>query len=98
MEVEAVVERVRQVAETRADASIGRGELESAMRSIGQLQSWLAGSHAAITSRLAEQVSFPEQSIAECTRGTTRDAIKDKERSDLLGRRRVSLVPWMMRG
>jgi hypothetical protein len=85
VEVEAVVERVRQVAGTRADASVGRVELESAMRSIGQLQSWLAGSHAAITSRLAEQVSFPEQSIAECTRGTTRDAIKDKERADLLG-------------
>lgn len=39
VEVEAVVERVRQVAETRADASVGRVELQSAMRSIGQLQS-----------------------------------------------------------
>ena len=85
VEVEAVVGRVRRVAETRADASVGREDLEGALRSIGQLQAWLAGSHAAITSRLAAQVSFPEQAIAECTRGTTRDAIKDKERADLLG-------------
>jgi hypothetical protein len=85
MDVSSVVERVRQVAETRSNASVGRGDLEAAMRSIGQLQAWLAASHAAITSRLADQVSFPEQSIAECTRGTTRDAINDNERADLLG-------------
>jgi hypothetical protein len=84
MEVAPVVEQVRQVAAVRADDTAGRAELEAAMRAIGRLQSWLAGTKAVVTSRLAAQVSFPEQTIAECTRGTTREAIRDKERADTL--------------
>jgi catechol 2,3-dioxygenase-like lactoylglutathione lyase family enzyme len=84
MDLAAVVEQVQQVAAVRADDTAGRAELEAAMRAVGRLQSWLAGTKAALTSRLAAQVSFPEQTIAECTRGTTRDAIKDKERADTL--------------
>jgi hypothetical protein len=44
----------------------------------------LAGTKAAITSKLSAQVSFPEKTIADCTRGTTRDAINDKARADTL--------------
>lgn len=84
MEITTVVEQVQRVAAVRADDAADRAELEAAMRAIGRLQSWLAGTKAALTSKLAAQVSFPEQTIAECTRGTTRDAIKDKERSDTL--------------
>jgi hypothetical protein len=84
MDIAAVVEHVQQVAAVRANDTAGRADLEAAMRSIGRLQSWLAGTKAAVTSKLAAQVSFPEQTIAECTRGTTRDAIKDKERADTL--------------
>jgi hypothetical protein len=54
------------------------------MRGIGRLESWLAGTKAAITSKLSAQVSFPEKTIADCTRGTTRDAINDKARADTL--------------
>ena len=85
MDLAAVVEQVQQVAAVRADDTATRAELEAAMRAIGRLQSWLAATKAALTSQLAAQVSFPEQTIAECTRGTTRDAIKDKERADTLG-------------
>ena len=54
------------------------------MRGIGRLEAWLAGTKAAITSKLSAQVSFPEKTIADCTRGTTRDAINDKARADTL--------------
>ena len=35
---------------------------------------------------LAAQVSFPEQTIADCTRESLRDAAKAKERSDTLSK------------
>ena len=44
----------------------------------------MAGTKAALTSKLATKVSFPEKTIADCTRGTTRDAINDKARADTL--------------
>ena len=84
MEIGVVVERVERVAAVRADAAADRASLEAALRDLGRLQSWLAGSKAALTSRLAAQVSFPEKTIADCTRDTTRNAIKDRERADTL--------------
>ena len=84
MDVSSVVEQVQQVAAVRAADSAERDQLEAAMRGIGRLESWLAGTKAAITSRLSAQVSFPEKTIADCTRGTTRDAINDKARADTL--------------
>lgn len=86
MKVPEVVEQVQQIAATRADDAAGRAELEAALRAVGRLQSWLAGTKASLTSKLAAQVSFPEQALAECTRGSTRDAVKDKERADTLDR------------
>jgi hypothetical protein len=58
--------------------------LEDALRGVGRLQAWLAGTKAALTSALAAQVSFPEKTIADCTRGSIRDAINDKARADTL--------------
>jgi hypothetical protein len=84
MDMAAVVEQVQRVAVVRADEAAGRAELESALRAVGRLQAWLAGAKAGLTTKLAAQVSFPEQTLAECTRDTTRDAIKDKERADTL--------------
>jgi hypothetical protein len=85
METSGVIGEVRRVTAVRAADAADRADLEDALRSVGRLEAWLAGTKAAITSRLAERVSFPEQTIAECTRGSTRDAIKDKERADTLG-------------
>lgn len=84
MDVAVVVEQVQQVAAVRADDAAGVAELEAALRSVGKLQAWLAGTKAALTTKLAVQVSFPEKTIADCTRGSTRDAAKDKERADTL--------------
>ena len=53
----------------------------------------MAAVEADLTRALASLVSFPEKEVADCTRGSTRDAIKTKERSDTLGRR----LGWLMR-
>ena len=84
MDVSSVVAQVQQVAAVRADTAAGRDMLEAAMRGVGRLESWLAGTKAALTTALSAQVSFPEKTIADCTRGTTRDAINDKARADTL--------------
>jgi hypothetical protein len=85
MKTKAVVERVQHVSSVRADTAADRAAIENALRDVSALQSWLAGNKAALTSRLAELVPFPEKALADCTRGSTRDAIKDKERADTLG-------------
>jgi hypothetical protein len=79
-----VIEQVRRIAAVRADEHADRAALEEALQDVGRMQSWLAASKAHLTSKLAAQVSFPEQTIADCTRGSTRDAIRDKERADTL--------------
>jgi hypothetical protein len=84
MDLAAVVEQVQHVAAVRADAAAECEHLESALRGIGRLQAWLAGNKAAITSKLAAQVSFPEQTVADCTRESTRDVINDRARADTL--------------
>ena len=68
----------------RADGAAGRESLEVAMRGVGRLEAWLAGTKAALTTALAAKVSFPEKTIADCTRGTIRDATRDKARADTL--------------
>ena len=84
MDLTTVVEQVQHVAAVRGAASAEREHLESALRGVGRLEAWLAGTKAALTTKLASQVSFPEKTIADCTRGTTRDAINDKARADTL--------------
>ncbi len=84
MDVAAIVEQVHHVADVRAADSVERQHLEAALRVVGRLEAWLAGTKAALTSRLAGQVSFPEKTLADCTRGSTRDAIHDKARADTL--------------
>jgi hypothetical protein len=84
MDTPTVIEHVQRIAAVRGGDGLGRADLEDALRSVGRLQAWLTGAHASLTSELASLVSFPEQTIAECTRGSTRDAVKDKERADTL--------------
>jgi hypothetical protein len=84
MEIGAVVERVREVAAVRSDHAAGPNSVEAALRAASQLRSWLASSEAALTARLASQVSFPEKAISESTRTSLNEAAKTKERSDTL--------------
>ena len=65
MDLAAVVEQVEHVAAVRTADSAEREQLEAALRGVGRLEAWLAGTKAAITSRLATHLSFPEKTIAE---------------------------------
>lgn len=84
MNTTAVIAQVQHIAAVRADGTASRSDIEAALRAVGRLQSWLAGSKAALAAQLAPLDSFPERTIADCTRGSTRDAMKDKERADTL--------------
>ena len=84
MDIDTVIEHVRHLADVRADGAASTERLEAALRGVGRLDAWLAGTRAALTSKLAAQVSFPEKTIADCTRGSTRDAINDTARADTL--------------
>lgn len=87
MDITSVVERVREVSSVSDDAvAAGRSAIESAITASAELKAWLAGADARLATALAARVSFPEQTISECTRESLRDAAKSKERADTLGR------------
>ncbi len=87
MDVVSVVERVREVSSVSGDApAAGRSVIESAITASAQIKSWLAAADARLAQALAAQVSFPEKTIADCTRESLRDAAKAKERADTLGK------------
>lgn len=87
MKFDAVVERVREVSAVSADATAAeRTAIETAITASAQIKSWLAAADARLAKALASQVSFPEQTIADCTRESLRDAAKAKERADTLGK------------
>ena len=84
MESTAVIERAQAVAIVAADAAADPEAIEAGLRAISELQSWLGAAQATLTGRLAEQVSFPEERVAECVRGSLRDGARVKERADTL--------------
>jgi hypothetical protein len=51
MEFELVIERVRQVADVRADAATDAGSIKAALRSSAQLRAWLAAGDAELARR-----------------------------------------------
>ena len=86
MQIGAVVERVREVSSTSVDPTAGRSALEAAITASAQVKAWLAAADARLTTALAAQVSFPEKTIADCTRSSLNEATKAKERSDTLNK------------
>ncbi len=60
--------------------------IESAITASAEIKSWLAAADARLASALAAEVSFPEKTIADCTRSSLNDAAKAKERADTLGK------------
>ena len=80
-----VIEHVQRIAAVRADGAAPADDIQDALRSIGKLQSWLSASRTSLTAALSAHDSFPEKTASDCTRGSTRDAIKDTERSETLG-------------
>jgi hypothetical protein len=88
VDVGAVIERVRQVTSV-SDAVVapaGRSVIESAITASAEIKAWLAAADARLATALAAEVSFPEHTIAECTRESVRDAAKATERADTLGK------------
>lgn len=85
MEIGGVVERVREISAIRADTAVDPSAIEAALRASSQIRSWLASSDAVLAARLSSQVSFPEKTIADCTRSSLNEGAKAKERSDTLG-------------
>ena len=86
MEFGGVVERVRVVSLASGDPAAGRLVLESAITASAQVKAWLAAADARLTTALAALVSFPEKTIADCTRSSLNEATRAKERSDTLGK------------
>src|SRR6056297_3555420 len=80
-----VVEHVQHIAAVRGEGAASKAELEEALRSVGKLQSWVTSSRTALTAALSAHDSFPERTAADCTRGSTRDAIRDRDRAGTLG-------------
>ena len=86
MQIGAVVERVREVSSVSGDAAAaGRSAIEAAITASAEIKSWLAAADARLARALAAQVSFPEKTIADCTRSSLNEGAKAKERSDTLG-------------
>ncbi len=86
MDVSSVVERVREVSSVSGDPAAGRSVIESAITAAAEIRSWLAAADARLATALAGQVSFPEKTIADCTRSSLNDAAKAQERAETLGK------------
>ncbi len=85
MEIGAVVQRVQEVSSVSGDAAAaGRTAIEGAITASAEIKAWLAAADARLARALATQVSFPEKTIADCTRSSLNDGAKAKERSDTL--------------
>lgn len=85
MDAASVAERVRAISQVRSDSTATPEQIRSALRATTQVRSWLAAAEAALTRALSAQVSFPENDLAECTRGSQRDARTTTERTATLG-------------
>jgi hypothetical protein len=84
METTTVLERVGRIGAVRANGSAGRCERESALVEVRRVRAWLDASEADLVRGLAAEVSFPEQSIAESSKGSLSQASSVMERAATL--------------
>jgi hypothetical protein len=84
MEFELVIERVRRVDAVRGDAGCDAASIEAGLQASAELRAWLAAADAVMIERLRPQVSFPERTIADCTRTSLGEAMKATERAATL--------------
>jgi hypothetical protein len=85
MEITAVLEQIGRIDAVRADGAGGRLDRESALVEVRRVRAWLDASEADLVRGLATDVSFPEQSIAESSKGSLSQASTVMERSATLG-------------
>ena len=84
MEISAVLERVGRIGAVRVDLAAGRTDRESALVDVRRVRAWLDASEADLVRGLAAQVSFPEQAIAESSKGSLGQASTVMERAATL--------------
>jgi hypothetical protein len=84
MEIAAVVDRVGRIGAVRADDAAGRVECESALVELRKVRAWADASEADLARRLAALVSFPEQAIADTSKGSLGQASTVMERAATL--------------
>jgi hypothetical protein len=84
MEITAVFDRVGRIGAVRANVAAGRVERESALVEVRRVRAWLDASEADLVRGLAAEVSFPEQSIAESSKGSLGQASSVMERAATL--------------
>ncbi len=84
MQVGAVVERVERISTVRADVAADRVRREAALVDVRRVRAWLDASEADLARSLAEEVSFPESTIADASQGSLGSASKTLERSETL--------------
>lgn len=84
MSPESVADRVRAISQVRDDRSASPEQIREALTATSQVRSWLAAAEASLTRALSAQVSFPEQDVADCTRGSQREAMATTDRSKTL--------------
>jgi hypothetical protein len=84
MEITAVLDRVGRIGAVRADDAAGRTERESALVEVRRVRAWLDASEADLVRGLAAEVSFPEQAIAETSKGSLGQASTVMERAATL--------------
>jgi hypothetical protein len=75
---------VGRIGAVRANSAAGRVERESALVEVRRVRAWLDASEAALVRGLAAEVSFPEQSIAETSKGSIGQASSVMERAATL--------------
>ena len=84
MQVVAVVERVERISTVRADVAADRVRREAALVDVRRVRAWLDASEADLARSLADEVSFPESTIADASQGSLGSASKTLERSETL--------------
>jgi Domain of unknown function (DUF222) len=84
METTTVLERVGRIGAVRANGAAGRCERESALVEVRRVRAWLDASEADLVRGLAAEVSFPEQSIAESSKGSLSQASSVMDRAATL--------------
>jgi hypothetical protein len=84
METATVLDRVGRIGAVRANGAAGRCERESALVEVRRVRAWLDASEADLVRGLAAEVSFPEQSIAESSKGSLGQASSVMERAATL--------------
>jgi hypothetical protein len=84
MEIGAVIERVERIAAVRVDVSADRSAKAAGLVDLRRVRAWVDAAEADLARSLAEVASFPEQAIADTSKGSLGSAGKTLERAATL--------------